>query len=74
MNPSIKKKNCIIKCNLHELHCSYIILTKQNILTFDIMYLKSSVHVWLATKYQNMIYTYGKCFPNSKFQIQNKLG
>ena len=33
MNPSIKK-NCIIKCNLHALHRSYIILTKQNIFNF----------------------------------------
>ena len=38
------------------------------------MYLKSLVYIKLATKYQNIIYTYGKCFSYSKFQIENKLG
>ena len=33
MNSSIKK-NCIIKCNLHTLHRSYVFLKKQNILNF----------------------------------------
>ena len=34
MNPSNKKKIYIIKCNLHALYRSYVILMKQNIFNF----------------------------------------
>ena len=59
---------------LYDVICmSYIttsILTKQIYLSFDLMYLKSSINVLLATKYQNIYQHIWKIF--SKFKMENK--
>ena len=54
MNLSIKKQRLASYDAICVLYIVTYILTKQIYLSFDPMYLKSLINVYLATKYQNI--------------------